>query len=172
MAQHDRPLTDLTSPFDDLPVRERVHQALLTLREPTVVETVSNRANCSVDAARTHLNFFAELGPATKHSGRPQRFERNEEYFDWKYVTHLADTNTDEELQQTIADLKRRRNALYEQYDVDGPTELDLLYLEDHPQLDPEAVWDDLSTWVNIDDEIRLHRRARRRLRDRGEATA
>jgi hypothetical protein len=172
MPAGDPPVETLESPFDGAPVRERVYHALLTLRDPTTVDTISKRANCSADAARTHLTFFEELGAATTHSGRPVRFERNEEYFDWKYITHLADTNSDEELQQTITDLQTRREALHERYDVSDPAELDLVYVEEHPQLDPEAVWDDLSTWANIDDEIRLHRRARQRLLDRGELTA
>ena len=174
MDTQDPPLSDLEfdSPFDDPPVRERVYHALLTFREPTGVATISDRANCSVDATRSHLNFFAELGPAIKHPGRPERFERNEEYFEWKYVTHLADTNSGTELQQTLVDLKQRRETLANQYDVSSPSDLDQVYLNDHPQLDPEAVWDDLATWVNIDDEIRLHRRARQRLLDRGAATA
>lgn len=169
---NDPALDDLESPFEEVPIRERVYHVLLTLREPTPVSTVSDRASCSVDAARNYLAFFADLGPATRQAGRPERFERNEEYFDWKYVTHLADTQSTEELQRTIADLKTRRDDLQTQYNVSSPFELDAVSFGDHPQRDPESVWEDLATWVNIDDEIQLHRRARQRLLERGEATA
>lgn len=173
MVEPDPSLAEIETSFGELPIRERLYQVLVTLRAPTDVATISDRAGCDDDTVRSHFEFFAELGIVRKHPGRPVRYERNEEYFEWQYVSQLADSHSDDELEAAISDLQRQREALAERYGASEPTDLDITTVQrDRTDLDPETVWDDLSTWHNLSEEIRLHRRARQRLLDRHGASA
>jgi hypothetical protein len=163
---------DLQSVFSDPSTEERVYQVLVGLREPQSAPAVGEQADCSADTARKYLNWFADLGIARKHEGAPTTFERNEEYFEWQYVTRIADTHTHNDLKSSIVKLRERRESLQEQYGVDDPRRVDTEELLETTDLDIETLWDDLSTWAGLDEEIRLHDRARRRLIDRNEAHA
>jgi hypothetical protein len=162
--------TDLQSVFTESSTEERVYQVLVGLREPKSAPAVGEQADCSADTARKYLNWFADLGIARKHEGTPVTFERNEEYFEWQSVTRIADTHTHSDLKSTIADLRKRRESLRERYGAESPRAVDTEELLETTGIDIETLWDDLSTWAGLDEEIRLHDRARRRLIDRNEA--
>lgn len=170
MVEPDPPLAEIETGFGELPIRERLYQVISTLREPTDVATISDLADCDDDTVRSHFELFVDLGVVERLSGRPVRYVRNEEYFAWRYVTKLADSRSDEELEETIAELKQQREELAERYGASEPADLDLAYLQ-REEFDPEGVWDDISTWHNLSEEIRLHRRARQRLLDRREVS-
>jgi hypothetical protein len=75
------PVDEWESPselFDGGPVRERIRNVVLQLREPTKVSTVAERADCDPETAREYLEWFAEMGIVRSHEGRPVRYERNE----------------------------------------------------------------------------------------------
>lgn len=164
--------TDLQSVFAESSTEERVYQALVGLREPQSAPAVGELADCSPDTARKYLNWFVDLGIARRHKGTPATFERNEEYFDWQYVTQIADSHSYGELKESIADLRERRKELGAQYKVDDPRAVDTEEVLETTDRDLETLWEDLSTWAGLEKEIRLYDRARRRLIDRNEAHA
>lgn len=87
--------------------RERVRTVVLGLQEPAAAATVAERAQCSANAARTHLEEFVELGVVKKreHAAGAQ-YVRNEAYVYWRRANELAASHTIEELLEKCADLE------------------------------------------------------------------
>jgi hypothetical protein len=71
-------------PFEGADTKQRVYGAILHAREPMTAAEVAERADCSPESARTHLSFYADLGIVIHHEGRPARYERNDDYFEWR----------------------------------------------------------------------------------------
>lgn len=97
------------------------------------------------------------------------QYERNAEYFEWRYVNHLADEHSMAALKEHLSDLRTRRETFRDRYGADDPAQVDLQTAADAHDTPLEAVWDDLTTWAGLADEIRLHDRARQLLHDRRE---
>lgn len=168
----DRP-PELESAFAEAPsIEERIYHLLVGSTDALSATDVAEELSCSVDTSRKYLNWFAELGVATRRDGRPARYERNTEYFEWLYVSELADGHTLEELGANVLDIRERIETLRDCYDAEDPASVDLREAAERLDLDLEAVWDDLSTWAGLEDELRLHDRARRRKSERTGATA
>lgn len=161
------PHDELKPAFSDPSTEERIYSVLVGSTEPLRVADVVAEVGCSKDTARKYLDWFAELGVAVKHEGRPVRFERNAEYFEWRYVSRLADTHSMAQLGEQLGDLQERLETFRERYDADDPAQVDLQAAADARDEPLKAVWDDLTTWAGLEDEIRCHDRARQRLLDR-----
>ncbi|MGN8218553.1 winged helix-turn-helix domain-containing protein [Halococcus morrhuae DSM 1307] len=59
-------------------VKERIYETTLTLREPTPVSVVADRAECTPASARRHLRWFAEIGIVEPvGEGQPAQFQRS-----------------------------------------------------------------------------------------------
>lgn len=147
-------------PFEDEDTKQRVYGAVLHAREPMTAAEIAERADCSEESARTHLSFYADLGIVVRHDGRPARYERNDDYFEWRRVSELARTHTLEELQARVSELTERIEEYREDYDSQSPAEVDVL------EFDAERVDDvyvDLGDWATAIEERRLHERARRK---------
>lgn len=165
-----RRLDDLEPAFDGASTEERVFDFLIQHAGPASAPEVARAIDCSKDTARKYLEWFGELGVARTYEGRPTTYERNEEYFEWRYVSRLAESHTPEELRANVVDLRDRVETFRERYDAEDPQSVDLLEATRELDADVEEVWDDLSTWAGLLDEIRLHDRARRRRANRTEA--
>lgn len=164
---------DLTPAFADPSVEEQIYSLIVQSDEAWSAPAVADHLECSTDTARKYLNWFTELGIVRRHDGRPATYERNEDYFEWRYVTQFADTHTLTELKENVLELRERLRAYREQYGVESPDAIDLT--DDVRDLDEdiEEVWDALTSWASIEDELRLHERARRTLTgDTGAQTA
>lgn len=160
-----RPNVDeLTPAFADQSVEERIYSLIVQSGEEWSAPGVADELDCSTDTARKYLNWFAELGIFRTHDGRPTTYERNEDYFEWRYVTQLAEAHTLPELKENVIELRDQLKTYREQYGVESPDTIDLTDDMQDVDKDIEAVWDDLSTWANLEDELRLHERARRRI--------
>jgi DNA-binding transcriptional regulator GbsR (MarR family) len=147
-------------PFDGEDTKQRVYGAVLHAREPMTAAEIAERADCSEESARTHLSFYADLGIVIHHEGRPARYERNDDYFEWRRVNELANVHTVEELQARVSDLTDQIEAYREEYDADSPSDVDVL------EYDAERVDDvyaDLGDWATAIEERRLHERARQK---------
>jgi DNA-binding transcriptional regulator GbsR (MarR family) len=147
-------------PFDGEDTKQRVYGAVLHAREPMTAAEIAERADCSEESARTHLSFYADLGIVIHHEGRPARYERNDDYFEWRRVNELANVHTVEELQARVSDLTDQIEAYREEYDADSPGDVDVL------EYDAERVDDvyaDLGDWATAIEERRLHERARQK---------
>lgn len=147
-------------PFENEDTKQRVYGAILHAREPMTAAEIADQAGCSGESARAHLSFYTDLGIVIRHEGRPVRYERNEDYFEWRRVNELAQTNTVEELQERVSELTNRIEEYRDEYDVDSPADVDVL------EFSPEEIDDiyvDLGDWATAIEERRLHERARRK---------
>ncbi|QLC35629.1 transcriptional regulator (plasmid) [Halarchaeum sp. CBA1220] len=147
-------------PFDGEDTKQRVYGAVLHARDPMTAAELAERADCSTESARTHLSFYADLGIVIKHEGRPVRYERNDDYFEWRRVNELARENTVDELQTRVSELTDRIEDYRDEYGADSPAEIDVL------EFDPERIDDiyvELSQWATAIEERALHERARRK---------
>lgn len=156
----------LDAAFEDDSARERLYSVLVQTREPTHAADIAERAGCHPDTARKYLGWFAQLGIAVKYEGHPTTFERNEAYFEWRYVTELAAQHALEDLQERSQLIQNRLDAYREEYEADDPSLVDAREIADETT-GIDEVWSDLATWSTLEDELRLHERARQRLMER-----
>ncbi|MFB6266925.1 MAG: sugar-specific transcriptional regulator TrmB [Halodesulfurarchaeum sp.] len=124
---------------------------------------MAEKADCHPDTARTYLEWFARLGLAHRHDGRPTTYERNEAYFEWRYVNELAERHTQAELREHVQEIEKELEHLRDTYDAPNPGLVDAQAhaTEDTPV---EDVWNELSRWATLEEELRLLDRARRRV--------
>jgi len=148
-------------PFEDEDTKQRVYGAVLHARDPMTAAEIAEQADCSTESARTHLSFYADLGIVIRHEGRPVRYERNDDYFEWRRVNELARENSVEELQTQVSELTDRIEEYQEKYDADSPAEVDVLEF-DAEQIDD--VYVELGQWATAVEERALHERARRKV--------
>jgi DNA-binding transcriptional regulator GbsR (MarR family) len=145
-------------PFEGEGTKQRVYGAILHARTPMKAAEIAERANCSTESARTHLPFYADLGIAIRHEGRPVRYERNDDYFEWRRVSELARQNSVDELQTRVSELTDRIVEYRDEYGADSPADVDVL------EFDAERIEDvyvELGDWATAIEERRLHERAR-----------
>lgn len=156
----------LDTAFDADSARERLYSVLVQTRDPTTATAIADRADCHPDTARKYLAWFAQLGLAVRHDGRPTTYERNEAYFEWRYVTELADHHTLEDLRNHIQSIQDRLNTYREEYGADNPSLVNAREVADETTA-TDRIWSDLANWASLEDELRLHERARQRLTER-----
>ena len=147
-------------PFEDEDTKQRVYGAVLHARDPMTAAEIAERADCSEESARTHLSFYAELGIVVRHEGRPVRYERNDDYFEWRRVNELALEHTVDELQVRVSELTDRVERYRDEYGTDSPADVDVLEF-DAGEVDD--VYVDLGDWTTTIEERRLHERARQK---------
>lgn len=158
-TRHDGP-PPFDRPFEGEDTKQRIYGAVLHAREPMTAAEIAEQADCSEESARTHLSFYADLGIVVKHKGRPVRYERNNDYFEWRRVNELTQEHTVSELQTRVSELTDRIQRYRDEYGVDSPADVDVL------TFDAEAIDDvyvDLGDWATVIEERRLHERARRK---------
>jgi DNA-binding transcriptional regulator GbsR (MarR family) len=147
-------------PFDGEDTKQRVYGAVLHARDPMTAAELAERADCSTESARTHLSFYADLGIVITHEGRPVRYERNDDYFEWRRVNELARENTVDELQTRVSELTERIEAYQTEYGAESPADIDVLEF-DAERIDD--VYAELGQWATAIEERALHERARRK---------
>jgi hypothetical protein len=150
-------LPPLDTEFDDLSSKERIYSALVQTREPTSAQDIAERADCHTDTARKYLDWFAQLDVASRYDGRPTTYERN--------VNSLAESHTVEELRENVQTLRDRLTEYRVKYGTERPGTVNALEVETDESIDD--VWNDLTNWVSIQEEFRLHERARQFLMER-----
>lgn len=142
------------------PVRERLYDVILQLREPTKVSTVAERADCDTETARDYLRWFAEMGMVHEHTDRPVRYERNESYFRWRRVNRIRDQYSEEEIVALLSDVLERIEEYQEQFGTDDPDTVSLV--ESSRTMDTEEAWEALSDWKTLERRAELLDAARR----------
>ena len=151
-------------PFAAEDVEQRVYGTLLGMRDPTRATEIAERSDCDPKTARKYLEWFADLGIATRHEGRPVTYERNDAYFEWRRVNDLVATHSAEEIRERVAALSERIETYEREYDADHPQKVDALAVEG----DINEVYADLNDWTTALRDRRLHERARQQLPDAG----
>lgn len=144
----------------DLSTRDRVYETAVQLYEPATAEEIAQRARCSTGAARDHLEWLLARGIVEATAGRPKRYRRNESYFEWARANELRRTKTDVELENELAELVDRERQFRDRYGVDAPERIDALERADYDSI--ESVWEDVSEWKSIRQDIRAVERARK----------
>jgi len=133
----------------DGPIRERLLDVIVQVREPTKVAVIAERADCDTGTAREYLQWFASMGIVREHAGRPVRYERNESYLFWRRVERIRrEAAQDEivtELSETVAAIEQYR----ERFDVDTPGAVPLVDASDEASV--EAVWEAVSDWKTLE---------------------
>jgi hypothetical protein len=89
VAELDRPAAVLKNH----PIRERLFDVVLQLRDPTQVAVIADRADCDAETAWEHLDWFEFLGIVETEPGSPTQYERNDAYFQWRRVEQLRSTD-------------------------------------------------------------------------------
>ena len=144
----------------DRPIRERVLDVVLQLREQTKVAEIAERVDCDPETARDYLEWFTEMGLVREHEGRPTRYEPNRSYLQWRRVERIRTGYSEEEI---VSELERTLDAIAgyrERFDADDPDAVSLLDAENITEV--EAVWEALSDWKTAQKRAELLDEARR----------
>lgn len=145
-------------------VKERIYETALTLREPTTVSAVADRAHCTPESARRHLLWFADIGIIESvGEGQPTQFQRSHAYFQWKRANDARRSHSSEELAAELETLLERDREYQEKYDVTDPAQVsafDIADSGDHDAL--ETVWTDINDWLTIREDQRVLEHAQR----------
>jgi hypothetical protein len=150
--------------------RDRVYEVAIQLSDPGSAATVAERARCSADAARDHLDWFAEVGIVGRTEGRPATYRRNEAYFAWKRANELRERLDEEDRRERLDALTMEDREYRDRFDADAPGEVDAFEAASHAEL--HRVWEELAEWRTVRRELRLLERARRDARARDGLTA
>lgn len=148
---------DLDDPTDALrsgPIRERMLDVVVQLREPTKVSTVAELAECDTETARDYLEWFAEMGMVREISGRPVRYERNDSYFRWRRVEQIRDTYSESEIVEALGETIERLEDLRAKFDAPHPERVSLR--EASTEMSTEEAWELLSEWKTLEERAAL----------------
>lgn len=139
--------------------RTRIRTVVLGLHEPATVATIADRAQCSANAARTHLEEFVTLGIVRKHEqSTGTRYARNEAYVHWRRANELAVLHSLEELLDELASLETTHDQFQEQFNASAPSDVDLPSEATHAEI--EAQLETLSEWATVREEMDRHKEA------------
>ena len=148
-------------PFEGDDPKKRVCGVVLHARDPMTASEIAERADCSEESARTHLSFYADLGIVIRHDGRTVRYERHDDYFEWRRVNRLSQENTVDELQVRVAELTDQIKQYREKFGgVDSPADVNVLEFDAE---DIDDVYVELGNWATVIEDRLLHERARRK---------
>jgi len=139
--------------------RKRIQSVITGLQEPAPVTVIADRAVCSANAARKHLQEFAALGVVHQvDDPAGTRYVRNEAYIRWQRANKLATTNTAEELLATLAELEDRDEQFQGQFDEPTPETVELS--DELAHTDLEERLEELSEWATVRTAIDRHKEA------------
>jgi predicted transcriptional regulator len=155
-------------------VKERVYETALTLRDPTTVTEVAQRAQCASESARKHLLWFAEMGIVERvGDGQPARFRRNNAYFRWKRADDARRSLSPAELTDCLNHLVKRDQEYQDTYDVTDPDQVSAFNIADPGDHDTlETVWTDINDWLTIREDQLILEQARRMQRNESPVSA
>lgn len=109
------------------PLRERLLDVIIQVRELTTVAAVADRVGCDTEAARECLRWLASLGIVREHSGRPATYERNESCLFWRRVETVRRQYSEEEIVEEITQVVERIEVYRERHDAESPGAVSLV---------------------------------------------
>lgn len=130
------------------PIRERILDVIVQLREPTTVSTVADRVECDTETARDYLEWFAEMGMVREIEGRPVQYERNESYLRWRRIEQIRAEYPDSEIVDALTETLEQLSAYESQFDADHPGAVSLVAASE--ELTVEEAWHALSEWRTL----------------------
>lgn len=122
--------------------RERIKAVITRTTEPTPAAEIAAHARASKPVVRDELNELVSLGLVEKtDSGQGALYQRNDQMYIYQEVLGLHEEHSEEELVETLQELKQTVNEIRTTYGVESPAEL-------AQQLDPDDQegWDDHTT--------------------------
>jgi predicted transcriptional regulator len=149
-------------PFSGDDVEQRIYGTLLQTRDPSTASAIAEQVECDPKTARKYLSWFADLGIATRHSGHPTTYERNDAYFEWRHINQLAAAHSVEELQAHVRELTTRIAEYENAYDATTPAMVDAVAIaEASDERTIDAVYSDLADWATAREDRERYERAR-----------
>jgi len=142
------------------PIRERMLDVVLQVREPMKVSAIAERVDCDTETARDYLEWFAEMGMVREIEGRPTRYERNESYWRWRRVEQIREEYSDEELVEALSETMDAIAEYRNRFDAESPRDVSLT--ENDSGTAVEERWEALSEWATLERRAELLDTARR----------
>lgn len=142
------------------PIRERMLDVVMQLREPMKVSEIAERVDCDTETARGYLKWFAEMGMVHELPGRPVRYERNDSFLQWRRVEQIRQHYSETEIVERLKDTLDAAEAYRERFDVESPAEVSLV--EESREESVEDVWEAVADWKTLEERAALLDAARR----------
>ncbi|MCL9816971.1 DUF7342 family protein [Natronocalculus amylovorans] len=160
------PDMDLTGEWDKViksrTVKDRVYEAVTTLTSPTAVSDVAERADCTKEGARPHLEWFVDVGVLEKVAHNPALFVRNEAYFEFRRITELVrELETPDAVENAIDEYHAREEELSSYFTESSP---EAVIRSEIRNDDSNKAYDRLSEWRAVTRRLRELREAKFRI--------
>jgi DNA-binding transcriptional ArsR family regulator len=136
--------------------RERIKAIITRTTEPTPASEIAEKARASKPVVRDELNELTELGLVEKiDGGQGALYKRNDQMYIYQQVLKLHDEYSEDELIETLQELKQTVQDIRTKYGVESPAEL-------AQQLNPDDQdgWDDHTTWQTAQKNLYLAKAA------------
>ncbi|MDB2265593.1 hypothetical protein PM025_15915 [Halorubrum ezzemoulense] len=135
---------------------QRVYDVISGVTKYERVDTVAERAACSVDGARNALTQLTEMGIVTRRGNRPVEFRRNDSYFRWKRIETLAGDHSRSELRERLNELIDEDAKFQDQFAVPDPNAVPSTRLADNDHTAVHESLESLSRWRTVRYDIEL----------------
>ena len=149
--------------------RHRIKHVMAGLREPKPASYIADRVQCSPKTARKHLEELVDERIASKTED-PQgaRYCRNDEYFAWRRAHQLSVDHSEAELLDQLGELEDREGAHQKRFDAELPIYVDFPP-EDATHDEIHKIWEALTSWETLRNDIQRYREALRLARKRSD---
>jgi DNA-binding transcriptional ArsR family regulator len=149
--------------------RHRIKHVMAGVREPKPVSHIAERAQCSPKTARKHLEELVDERIVSK-TDDPQgaRYRRNDEYFAWRRAHQLSVDHSEAELLDHLGELEDREEAQQNRFDAELPAYVEFPP-EDATHGEIHEIWEALTSWETLRDDIQRYREALRLARKRSD---
>lgn len=137
----------------------RVFATILEITELTHYPKIAERADCSPNSAKKHLDRLASIGIVEREAEGIAVYRRDDSYLEWVVINRIADEQTLEEIIQRVGRLEEIRTDYVELFGVSNPAAVSI-YDVDSDQ-DKQELMDAVGEWKSIEQKIYLHERAR-----------
>jgi len=92
---------------------ERICKVIFDISESTSHIDIAEKANCSPNSVKKHLDRLAELGVVNKNPrSMGARYHRNSAYIEWRVLRYIIDEYTMEEIIDRVEALESRQEDL------------------------------------------------------------
>jgi len=139
---------------------DRVYDVVLGVTTPTTYRVIAERADCSANAAKKHLDRLTEMGVVRKdEQSRPARYERDDGYLEWQEARRIARELSVEEIIDRVADLEAEQQTYEQRFETADPESVTVFELDDHEALHERM--QAVSEWQATTRDLRLYELAR-----------
>ncbi|MCL9813309.1 helix-turn-helix domain-containing protein [Natranaeroarchaeum aerophilus] len=138
----------------------RIYDVVLGITSPTPYTDIAERADCSQNAAKKHLDRLAEMGIAHVNSdSRPATYERNDGYLEWQDASRIAAELSVDEIIDRVEALESQQAEYEAQFETTDPTDVSVFDHGDHDTIHERMTA--VSEWQGVIRDIRLYELAR-----------